>query len=87
MKNILVIVGSGHKNGNTDQLADAFIRGATEAGHKVTKVFLGNKVINGCLGCNACHFGKPCVQKDDMIELYPLFMQCDAIVLASPLYF
>ena len=87
MKNILVIVGSSQKNGNTDQLADAFVNGATEAGHEVHKIFLGERVINGCLGCNACRFGKPCVQKDDMIELYPLIEKCDLIVLASPLYF
>lgn len=28
MKNILVIVGSAMKNGNTEQLADAFIKGS-----------------------------------------------------------
>ena len=31
MKHILVIVGSCRKNGNTEQLADAFIRGAQDA--------------------------------------------------------
>ncbi len=49
MKHILVIVGSCRKNGNTEQLADAFIRGAQDAGHRVEKVFLGAKKINGCL--------------------------------------
>lgn len=37
MKNILVVVGSGRKNGNTEQLADSFIKGAEEAGHHVKK--------------------------------------------------
>ena len=87
MKNILVIVGSAHKNGNTDQLAAAFIKGAMEAGHEVAKIFLGNKTINGCLGCNACRYGKPCVQKDAMAEAYPLYEKCDMVVLASPLYY
>lgn len=87
MKNILVIIGSGRKKGNTDLLADAFIKGATEAGHEVTKVFLGDKLINGCLGCNACRYGKPCIQKDGMTDIYPLIDKCKAIILASPLYF
>lgn len=87
MKNILVVVGSGMKNGNTDKLADAFIEGANEAGHHVTKVFLGDKVVNGCMGCNACRWNKPCVIKDDMQDIYPLYHQCDMVVLASPLYF
>lgn len=87
MKNILVIVGSGLKSCNTDRLADAFIKGASEAGHLPTKAFLGDKTINGCLGCNACRWGKPCVQKDDMQEVYPLYAKSDMVVLASPLYF
>ncbi len=87
MKKILVIVGSGLKNGNTDKLANAFIKGAIESRHEVTKVFLGNKMINGCNGCNACRWNKPCVQKDDMQEIYELYEQCDMVVLASPLYF
>jgi len=82
--NILIVVGSGLKRGNTDRLVDAFINGANEAGHQVTKAFLGDKAINGC---NACRWGKPCVQKDGMQELYPLYKECDMVVLASPLYF
>lgn len=87
MKNILVIVGSSRKNGNTDQLADAFIRGARDAGHHVEKVFLGTKKVNGCLGCNACRYGKPCIQKDGWNEIVPLIQKADLLVFASPLYF
>uniref|UniRef100_UPI0026EB01C7 flavodoxin family protein n=2 Tax=Fusobacterium TaxID=848 RepID=UPI0026EB01C7 len=87
MKNILVVVGSGRKNGNTEQLADSFIKGAEEAGHHVKKVFLGNKTINGCIGCNACRYGKPCIQKDDFNELIPDIKSCDLLVFASPLFF
>lgn len=87
IKNILVVVGSSHKGGNTDMLADSFIVGATKEGHTVTKVFLGEKEIKGCLGCNACRYGNPCVQKDDMQAVYPILENADVIVIASPLYF
>ena len=87
MKNILVVVGGGRKNGNTDQLSDAFIKGAEEAGHRVKKIWLGNKEIKGCIGCNACRFGKPCIQKDDFNELVPDIKSCDLLVFSSPLYF
>lgn len=87
MANILVVVGSGRKGGNTDQLADAFIEGTVQAGHVTAKVFLGDKILNGCTGCNACRWGKPCVQKDAMTDIYPLYMRCDTVVLASPLNF
>lgn len=87
MKNILVVVGSGFKGGNTDKLVDAFIEGASKAGHTVNKVFLGNQTINGCRGCGACRDSHDCVQKDAMQHVYPLFNACDTVVLASPLYF
>lgn len=87
MKNILVVVGSGNKRGNTNLLADSFIKGAIEAEHYVDKINL-SQTIQGCLGCGACQTnGHHCVIQDSMSEIYPLFMQADMVVLASPLYF
>lgn len=43
--------------------------------------------MNGCLGCNACRFGKPCVQKDGFNALAPKIRAADLLVFASPLYF
>ncbi|MGI6169941.1 MAG: flavodoxin family protein [Christensenellales bacterium] len=65
---MVVVVGSGIKKGNTDKLTDAFIKGVEEAGHTVTKMFLDDKTIN------ACKWGKPCVLKDDMQDIYLLSM-------------
>ncbi|MGM0213070.1 flavodoxin family protein [Enterococcus sp. AZ109] len=87
MKRILVLVGSGTPRGSTMQLTDAFIAGAEEAGHQVKKIFLGNKQIEGCRGCNFCQRSGGCVIKDDMQKLYPLFEESDVLVFASPLFF
>ena len=87
MKRILVVMGGGRPKGNTAQLVDAFVRGAEEAGHSVEKVLLLKTEVKGCLGCNACRYGKPCVQKDGFNELAPKIKQADLIVFASPLYF
>lgn len=87
MKNILVVQGGGRANGNTDQLAAAFIRGAKNAGHAVEKISLNKIVVNGCMGCNACRYGKPCVQKDDFNALVPKIKSADLIAFASPLLF
>ena len=43
--------------------------------------------VKGCLGCNACRYGKPCIQKDAFNELVPKIKAADCIVFASPLYF
>ncbi len=87
MKHILVVVGGGRANGNTMQLADAFIHGAEEAGHQVEKISLLQYEVKGCLECNACRNGKPCIQKDRFQELVPKIKEADCIVFASPLYF
>lgn len=87
MKNILVVAGGGRPKGNTAQLVDAFIKGAEEAGHLVEKISLMKTEVKGCLGCNACRYGKPCIQKDGFNELVPKIKQADLIVFSSPLYF
>lgn len=43
--------------------------------------------VRGCLGCNACRHGKPCVQKDGFHDLIPKIKESDLIVFASPLYY
>ncbi len=53
-KNILVISTSPRKGGNSETLADAFIRGAEEAGHRTEKICLYDKTIGFCRGCLAC---------------------------------
>ena len=87
MKNILVVMGGGRPKGDTAQLVDAFVKGAEEAGHVVEKVSLLKTEVKGCLGCNACRHGKPCVQKDGFNELVPKIKGADLVVFASPLYF
>ncbi|WP_270493459.1 flavodoxin family protein [Eisenbergiella porci] len=87
MKKILVVQGGGRFNGNTSQLADAFIQGAMEAGYTVEKISLNKTEVKGCIGCNACRYGKPCVQKDGFNELVPKIKTADLIVFASPLLF
>jgi NAD(P)H-dependent FMN reductase len=87
MKNILVVQGGGRPNGNTAQLIGAFVRGAEAAGHSVELVSLTKTEVKGCMGCNACRYGKPCVIKDGFNALVPKIKAADLIVFASPLYF
>lgn len=88
MKKVLVIMSAGTKRGNTDRLTDAYIKGLVERGHSVTKVYLGSMRIEGCRGCGVCQrFAHQCAIKDGMQDIYPLFAECDTVVMASPLYF
>lgn len=87
MKNILVIQGGGRPKGNTAQLVEHFIKGAEDAGHKAELIPLIKNEVKGCLGCNACRYGKPCIQKDAFNEIVPKIKNADCTVFASPLYF
>lgn len=80
MKKILIIQGGGRPKGNTRQLVDAFAQGAAEAGHEVETISLNKIQVNGCLGCNVCRYGKPCIQKDGFNELVPKIKEADCIV-------
>ena len=88
-KKIVILNGSPRKTGNTSELAKAFAQGAESAGNEVTVFYLGSMNINGCRGCFGGHSSKecPCVQKDDMAQIYPAVKAADIIVMASPLYY
>lgn len=86
-KNILIITGSARVQGNSELLAEAFAKGAREAGHTVNTFQSGQNRMSGCLYCNACwSTGKPCVVEDNFDRLWPLLEQADMLVFCSPLY-
>lgn len=88
-KKICILNGSPRPTGNTKELIKRFTKGAEAAGHEVTCFDLQKMDIHGCLGC--CKGGKdeacPCVQKDDMTQIYPAYRNADVVVLASPMYY
>lgn len=53
--------GGDRPKGNTAQLVESFIKGAEDARHSVEKISLLKDEVKGCLGCNACRYGKPCI--------------------------
>lgn len=88
-KKIIVLNGSPRKHGNTSELINAFINGAKDSGNTITEFFLNDMNIHGCLGCfgGGKNCESPCVQKDDMLKIYPIYKEADIVVLASPLYY
>lgn len=88
-KKICILNGSPRMNGNTKQLIQSFTKGAEAAGHEVTCFDLCKMNIHGCLGCfqGGKNGESPCVQKDDMLQIYPVYAQADVVVLASPMYY
>lgn len=88
---ILGVCGSPIKGGNSEVFLAEALKAAAEAGDVTTQmVSLAGKRIEDCLHCNFCirkqEEGKICAQKDDMIEIFPLVMEADALLIATPVY-
>ena len=89
-RKIIILNGSPRPQGNTAGLIRAFTEGAESAGNTVTTFFLHGMDIHGCLGCHGADKSNPdspCVQKDDMDKIYPVYREADVVVIASPLYY
>ena len=85
---ILILSGSPRKDGNTELLVEAFVKGASQK-HNVEVVSVRDYEVNPCMGCNACFRNEQhtCAQKDDMTIIYEKMSQADMLVIASPVYF
>lgn len=88
-KNIVILNGNPRKTGNTSELVKAFTEGAESVSNEVISFHVGGMDIHGCMGCFGGDNSRecPCVQKDDMAEIYPAVKAADVVVLASPLYY
>jgi multimeric flavodoxin WrbA len=86
---ILILTGSPRKKGNSRLLAEAFAKGAAEAGHEITRFDTADLDIHPCIACEYCRKDghDTCVFKDDMQSIYPQLIAADLVVLATPLYY
>jgi multimeric flavodoxin WrbA len=86
MKNVLGIVGSPRKKGNTHLLVSKILEGAQAAGAETELLLLNDLTIRECDGCLVCWSGKPCAKNDDMNALYPKIAASDVLVFGTPVY-
>ena len=87
-KRILILTGSPRRGGNSDLMADAFAKGASEAGNSVVQFNTAHKHIQGCRACDNCFSkeNKACIFNDDFNELASLMAESDVIIFCTPLY-
>lgn len=86
--NILTILGSPKKKGNTSRVLQYFEKAARKKGHHVARINLIDHTIGLCRECHACTkiTEKPgCVQRDDVQTIFDKMFDADEIVYASPL--
>jgi len=87
-KDLLVLMGSPRKRGNSSALAMEAVRGAREDGARVECHHLHEMNIRPCRACEYCRRGasRTCSQADDMQILYPKLKAADALLIAGPVY-
>lgn len=86
--NILTILGSPRKKGNTAAVLD-MVEQELSATIQVKRLAITAVKVDGCLGCKACQkvTDQPgCVQKDDAVSVFERMQAADAVIYSSPLY-
>lgn len=87
MKKILVISSSLRGVSNSHLLAEAFARGAREAGNDVEIITLHKKEIKFCIGCLSCQKTGKCVIQDDAPAIISKMHDADVLAFATPIYY
>ena len=85
--NILALIGSPRKNGNTDLLVDQILIGSKTKGHSAEKLYLYDYTISLCTDCRTCKKGDyVCCINDEMQKIYPKMESADVIIFGTPIY-
>ena len=87
-KKIVLFNASPRKGGNSEFVTTYLAEKLS--GNEITTFNVREKEIHPCLACAWCQ-GKEkaagCMQKDDFTTVLPILDHCDAIVLATPIYY
>ena len=84
---ILAIYGSPRRRGNTSLLLKQAVTGARQAGAGVEEIVLRDLKMSPCLEIYGCKKDGRCVIRDDFQPVYDQLLACDALMLASPIFF
>lgn len=88
MRRIVCLLGSPRRNGNSAAMAQALCEAAQNAGAEAQTFALNTLEYKGCQGCLQCKTkAEACVLRDDLTEVLEAVRGCDALVLATPVYF
>ncbi len=87
MSEVLVLLGSPRKKGNSEILVEAICRGIEGEGGSYEVVRLASLELSPCIGCGGCDQTGHCVVEDQMTPLYEKIESARRVILASPIYF
>lgn len=86
--NILCLLGSPRKNGNSTTIATRFLNVAEEQGARIKTYRLNALDFRPCQACYACKTRlEHCALKDDLTPVLKAFSQSELVVIATPVYY
>ena len=84
--NILALLGSPRRLGNSELMAKEISRRITEP-HRLKLVRLPEMNIKPCRACYTCLFDEhTCPQRDDFSKILEALLQADGLILVAPTY-
>jgi multimeric flavodoxin WrbA len=84
---ILGISATPRQGGNSELILNSFLEGASKAGRETEVIRLSDLTFSPCQACDRCGSSGKCVVKDDMQLIYPKMLSCEALVIATPVFF
>ncbi len=88
--NILSVLASPRRQGNTAILLEEYLKGLEDLTLPVQRetIYLQSKKILYCTGCNICQKSSQsqCILKDDMQGIYKNVEKADVLIFATPVY-
>lgn len=80
----LILNGSPRKNGDTVSLINKLTE-QLDGEYKIVNAYYSD--ISACVDCRYCWCNDGCSINDEMTEMYDYIVDCDNVVIASPIYF
>lgn len=84
---VLIINGSPKTNGNTGIALAEMEKIFAAEGIEIENIHVGDKIIRGCIACQACKKTGKCSIDDIVNEIAPKLEECDGMVIGSPVYY
>jgi multimeric flavodoxin WrbA len=87
-KQVIIVVGSPRKNGNSAILAEKAASGVRDSGAMAELIYLHELNMAPCTACDVCQTATEtdCIIEDELTSLLPRLRQADALLFASPVY-
>lgn len=86
MADVVAVVGSPRKGGNTERLAAMLLDQMAARGFSTRLITLAGKQIGNCDGCDSCRTKGSCHLEDDVQPICDELLEAKGILLGSPVY-